>query len=141
MSAHNQGDGVSSAGAAAAPAPSAGEGQESKQHALEEKVLKLEAEIEQLKTEIASDKAEIKQIKSETERLQHLELLGKDKDRLMLLEARRDMLRQEIKELSAPGEQPTAARGRSPTLCQPLRSRIVLLASQGIARAPLATRI
>jgi hypothetical protein len=38
-------------------------------------------------------------------------------------------------------EQATAARGRSPTLCQPLRSHIGSLASQGIARAPLATRI
>jgi hypothetical protein len=65
MSDHKQGDEVPSAGAAAAPAPTAGEGEESMQHALKEKMLKLEAEIEQLKTKIASDETKADNTKNE----------------------------------------------------------------------------
>jgi len=56
MSVHKQGDEAPSAGAPAAPAPTAGERQESKRHALEKDMLELKAKIEELETEIAADK-------------------------------------------------------------------------------------
>jgi predicted nucleic acid-binding Zn-ribbon protein len=115
MSAHKQGDEVTSAGAAAAPAPTAGEGQQSKQHTLEEKILKLEAEIEQLKTKIASDETKADNAKNEALELERRRAIAEDKKRLNLLEVERAELRQEIKKLSAPEEQPTAAGGRFPT--------------------------
>jgi septal ring factor EnvC (AmiA/AmiB activator) len=62
MSAYKQGGEVPSA---AAPAPTAGEGQQSEQHALEKDIRELKAGIEQLKTKIASDEAEIKTITNE----------------------------------------------------------------------------
>ena len=124
MSAHEQGDEGPSAGAAAAAAPTAGEGQQSKQHALEEKMRELEADIKGLKTKIASDEAEVKTIKSEAERVEFRGTIKEDKKRLNLLEVERAELRQDIKKLSAPVERPTAAGGCCPTSCLPLRSRI-----------------
>jgi hypothetical protein len=47
-------------------------------------------------------------------------------------------LRHEIKKLSTPVERPTAAGGRSPTLCLPLRSRIGL--PRRVSRALLLLR-
>jgi len=140
MSAHKQGGEVPSAGAAAAPAPTAGERQQSKQHALEEKMRKLEADIEQLKTKIASDEAEVKTMEDKAERVALRNSITEAFKRLNMLEEERAELRQDIKKLSAPVEQPTAA---GETL-----SHLVLtlalthrLASQGIARAPLVSRI
>jgi hypothetical protein len=127
MSGYEQGDEVPSAGAAAAPAPSAGEGQESEKiRDLKAKINTLETKINTLETKIESDEADVKTIGSEAVLLKRLELLAEDKKRLNLLEAERAELRHEIKQLSAPAEQPTAAGGYSPTSCLPLRSLIGL---------------
>ena len=139
MSAHKHGDEVPSAGAAAAPAPTAGEGQQSKQHALEKELRELKADIEQLKTKIASDETKADTIANDTERVEFRGTIKEDKKRLNLLEARRDRLEAQIDQLLAPAEQPTAAGGSSPTLCLLLRSRIGL-PRRGSALAPLATR-
>jgi len=126
MSAHKQGDEVPSAGAAAAPAPTAGEGQQSKQHALEKELRELKADIEQLKTKIASDETKADTIANDTERVALRNSITEEQKRLNLLEARRDRLEAQIEKLSAPAEQPTAAGGRIPTSCLPLRPRIGL---------------
>ena len=131
MSARDQDSGEPSAASASSSPPTAEEQRRTLQL--------LEAKIEKLESKIAEDEAEIKTIKSEAERLKRLDLLGKDKDRLRDMEAERTELRHEIKQLLAPAEQPTAAGGRSPTLCQPLRSHIGLLASQAL-RALLLLR-
>jgi len=143
MSGYEQGGEDSSAGAAAAPVPTAGEEQQSKRHALEEKMRKLEdaeADILQLKTEIASDKAEADKTKNEGLELERRRAIAANSERLRGLEARRDRLEAQIDQLLALAEQPTAAGGRSPTLCLPLRT-LIGLPRRGIARAPLATRI
>jgi len=139
MSAHEQGDEGPSAGAAAASAPTAGEGQKSEQHALEEKMLELKAKIEKLEAEIASDKTKADTMEDKALELELRRAIAEDKKQRNLLEEERAELRHEIKKLSAPAEQSTAAGGSSPTLCLPLRSRIGL-PRRGSARAPLATR-
>jgi chorismate mutase len=126
MSAHKQGDEVPSAGAAAAPAPTAGDGQESKQHALEVKMRELKEKIEKLETKILLDEVDVKCMYSEAERVEARRAVTEDKKQRNLLEARRDRLEAQIEQLLAPAEQPTAAGGRSPTLCLPLRSHIGL---------------
>ena len=127
MSVHKQGDEAPSAGAAAAPAPTTGEGQESEEiRDLKAKINTLETKINTLETKIANDEAEIKTINGEDERLELRRAIAEDKKRLNLLEVERAELRHEIKQLSAPAEQSTAAGGRSPTLCLPLRSLICL---------------
>ena len=142
MSGYEQGGEAPSAGAAAAPAPPAGEGQESEEiRDLKAKINTLETKINTLETKIAADEARIITITNELVQLKLIELLGKDKDRLRDMEARRDRLEAQIEQLLAPAEQSTAAGGCSPTSCLPLRSHIGLLASQGIARAPLASGI
>jgi len=123
MSAHEQGDEGPSASAAAAPAPTAREGHENEQRALEEEMLELKAKIETLETEIASDKAEIKTIKSEAERLELRGTIKANTQRLTLLEGRRDRLEAKIEQLSAPVERPTAAGGRFPTSSLPFPQR------------------
>jgi outer membrane murein-binding lipoprotein Lpp len=145
MSARDQDSGEPSAASASSSPPTAEEQRrtlqllEAKIEKLESKIEKLESKIEKLESKIAEDEAEIKTIKSEAERLKRLDLLGKDKDRLQDFEQDVRDLRKKIEELSAPVEQPTAAGGRSPTLCQPLRSHIGLLASQAL-RALLLLR-
>ena len=139
MSAHEQGDEGPSAGAAAATASTAGEGQKSEQHALEEKMLELKAKIEKLEAEIASDKAKADTMEDKALELALRNSITEEQKRLNLLEEERAELRHEIKKLSAPAEQSTAAGGSSPTLCLPLRSRIGL-PRRGSALAPLATR-
>jgi outer membrane murein-binding lipoprotein Lpp len=131
MSARDQDSGEPSAASASSSPPTAEEQRRTLQL--------LEAKIEKLESKIAEDEAEIKTIKSEAERLKRLDLLGKDKDRLQDFDQDVRDLRKKIEELSAPVEQPTAAGGRSPTLCQPLRSHIGLLASQAL-RALLLLR-
>ena len=140
MSGYEQGGEAPSAGAAAAPAPTAGEGQESEEiRDLKAKINTLETKINTLETKIAADEADVKTIGSEAVLLKRLELLAEDKKRLRDMEAERTELRHEIKQLLAPAEQPTAAGGSSPTLCLLLRSRIGL-PRRGSALAPLATR-
>ena len=136
MSAHEQGDEGPSAGAAAAPAPTAGDGQESEQHALEKELSELKADIEQLKRDISTDRATVNAMGDSDERLELRRAITEDKKQRNLLEAERAELRHEIKQLSAPAEQSTVAGGCVLTLA--LAHRLV---SQGIARAPLATRI
>jgi hypothetical protein len=126
MSVHKQDDEVPSAGAAAAPAPTAGEGQESEQHALEEKMLELKAKIEKLEAEIASDKAKADTMEDKALELELRRAITEEQKRLTLLEARKDTLEAKIDQLSAPVEQPTAAGGRFPTSSLPLRSHIGL---------------
>jgi len=126
MSAHNQGDEVPSAGAAAAPAPTAGEGQESKRQVLEKDLLELKAKIAELERKNASDEAKVKSLKNEDLELALRRAIAANTERLNRLEARKDTLEAKIDQLSAPVEQPTAAGGSSPTLCLPLRSRIGL---------------
>jgi SMC interacting uncharacterized protein involved in chromosome segregation len=139
MSAHEQGDEGPSAGAAAASAPTAGEGLKSKQRALEEKMRELKEKIEKLETKIASDETKADKTKNEDLELERRRAIAEDKKQRNLLEEERAELRHEIKKLSAPAEQSTAAGGSSPTLCLPLRSRIGL-PRRGSALAPLATR-
>jgi predicted nucleic acid-binding Zn-ribbon protein len=139
MSAHEQGDEVPSAGAAAAPAPTAGERQQSKQHALEEKMRKLEADIEQLKTKIALGEAKADNTKNEALELELRRAITEAFTRMNLLEVERAELRQDIKKLSAPVEQPTAA-GETLSYLVLTLALTHRLASQGITRAPLATR-
>ena len=141
MSDHDECGEDSSAGAAAAPAPTAGDGQESEQHALEKELSELKADIEQLKRDISTDRATVNLLGDSGERLELRRAITEDKKRLQGLEQDMRDLRKKIEQLLAPAEQPTAAGGCSPTSCLPLRSHIGLLASQGIARAPLATGI
>jgi hypothetical protein len=125
MSGYEQGGEAPSAGAAAAPAPTAGEEQQSKRDALEKELRELKADMEQLKTKIASDETKADKIANEAERVALRKSIAANTERLTLLEEERAELRHDIKKLSAP-EQSTAAGGRSPTLCLPLRSLIGL---------------
>ena len=141
MSGYEQGGEAPSAGAAAASAPTAKEEQQSKQRALEEKIRELKdlkATINTLESKIANDEAKAVAINDGDERLEFRRAIAEDKKRLNLLEAERAELRHEIKQLSAPAEQPTAAGGCSPTSCLPLRPRICL--SRRVLRALLLLR-
>jgi predicted RNase H-like nuclease (RuvC/YqgF family) len=108
MSDHEQCDEGPSAGAAAAPAPTAGEGQESEQHALEEKMLELKAKIEKLEAEIASDKAKADTMEDKALELELRRAITEDKKRLQCLE-------QDMRDMRRKIEQPTPAGGCSPT--------------------------
>jgi hypothetical protein len=119
MSDHEECGEDSSAGAAAAPAPTAGEGQESEQRALEKELRELKADIEQLKRDIATDRVKVDTMGDLDERLELRRAITEDKKRLHGLE-------QDMRDLRKKIEQPTAAGGRSPTLCLPLHSHIGL---------------
>ena len=134
MSAHKHGDEVPSAGAAAAPAPSAGDGRQSTRDTLEKEIRELEADIKELRKKIKLDEDKADLTKNEDLELALRRAIASNTERLQGLE-------QDMRDLRKKIERPTAAGGRSPTSCLPLRSLIGLLASQGIARAPLATRI
>lgn len=137
MSAHEQGDEAPSAGAAAAAAPTAGEGLKSKQRALEEKMRELKEKIEKLETKIASDETKADKTTNEALELERRRAIAANSERLRGLEARRDRLEVQIEQLSTPVE-PTAAGGCSPTSCLPLRSLIGL--PRRILRALLLLR-
>ena len=142
MSAHEQGDEVPSAGAAAASAPTAGEGQQSEQRALEETIRELKdlkATINTLDTKIKSDEAKADTMEDKAERVALRRAIAANTERLNLLEVERAELRHEIKQLSAPVEQPTAA-GETLSYLVLTLALTHRLASQGITRAPLATR-
>ena len=138
MSDHDECGEDSSAGAAAAPAQTAGDGQESEQHALEKELRELEAKIKELETKIASDETKADNTTNEGLELERRRAIAANTQRLTLLEARKNTLKQEIKELSATVKGPTAAGGRSPTSCLPLRPRIGL--SRRVLRALLLLR-
>jgi small-conductance mechanosensitive channel len=119
MSAHKQGDEVPSAGAAAAPAPTAGEKQQSKGHPLEEEIRELEADIKELRKKIKSDEGKADLTKNEDLELALRRAIAANTERLQGLE-------QDMRDLRKKIERPTAAGGRSPTSCLPLRSLIGL---------------
>jgi hypothetical protein len=121
MSVYKQGDEVPSAGAAAAPA---GAGQQSKQEEMrEEKMRELKEKIEKLEKKISSDEDKADNMNNEAERVALRNTIAANTERLRRFEEDMRKLR---KKSEQPAEQSTAAGGRSPTLCLPLRSRIGL---------------
>jgi hypothetical protein len=133
MSGYEQGGEDSSAGAAAAPVPTAGEEQQSKRHALEKELCEVKAKIKEVETEIAADKTKADNINIEAERVALRNTIAANTERVRSFEQDVRKLREKIEQLSAPAEQSTAAGGRSHTLCLPLSSLIGL--SRRVLRA------